>query len=95
MAAANQAARLPTTASALLEMWYTRSRVIDATKVTLVAPSDIYHDRVREHVTKPSPSVYKRLASHGSSESEITVNILIRDNDPVNLRLKEALYIWT
>ena len=41
MAAINQAARLPTTVSALLEMWYTRSRVIDATKVTLVAPSDI------------------------------------------------------
>ena len=43
--------------------------------------------------SKPSSSVYKHLASHGSSESEITVKILIRDNDPVNLRLKEALYI--
>ena len=77
---------------ALLEMWYeiTCNRCHESYIGSTIRHT---HDRVKEHVTKPSPLVYKCLASHGSSESEITVKILIRDNDPVNLRLKEALYI--
>ena len=50
-------------------------------------------DRVNEHVTKPLSSIYKHLASHGNSENGISVKILVKDNDPVNLRLKEALCI--
>ena len=50
-------------------------------------------DRVNEHVTKPLSSIYKHLTSHSNSENGISVKILVKDNDPVNFRLKEALYI--
>ena len=52
------------------------------------------HDKIKEHITKPSSSVYKHLADNFDNQSGRTVKILTRDNDPVNLRLKEALYIW-
>ena len=81
------------TAAAPLEMWY-RDHVYNRCHESYIGSTVRHtHDRVKEHVTKPSSSVYKHLASHGSSESEITVKILIGDNDPVKLRLKEALYI--
>jgi Uri superfamily endonuclease len=50
------------------------------------------HDRIKEHLNTENSSVYKHLITYQNTKQNIQVNI-IRDNDNVNLRLKEALYI--
>ena len=54
------------------------------------------HDRVKEHVTRPASSIYKHFAAHHKIDNindGITVTIIAKERDPVNLRLKEAYYI--
>jgi hypothetical protein len=50
----------------------------------------LLHIRIREHTTLPNSSVYHHLQD---CKSDISVKILAKDSDPVNLRLKEALLI--
>ena len=54
------------------------------------------HDRVKEHATRPASSIYKHFAAHHKIDNindSITVTIITKERDPVNLRLKEAYYI--
>ena len=52
------------------------------------------HDRIKEHLTKPASSVFKHLVSCNNNISPvISMKIVARDTDPVNLCLKEALYV--
>ena len=50
------------------------------------------HDRIREHMKSSSSSVYKHLKNN-CQNSTISVSILDKERDPVNLRLLEALHI--
>ncbi len=51
------------------------------------------HDRIKEHLNTNKSSVYKHLTACKSSYQNIQVKIITRDNDNVNLRLKEAFHI--
>ena len=54
------------------------------------------HDRIKEHLNRSTSSVYKHFANSydvENLENKISVKIVARETDPVNLRLKEAFYI--
>ena len=54
------------------------------------------HDRIKKHLSRSTSSVYKHFASSHdleNLENRISVKIVARETDPVNLRLKEAFYI--
>ena len=51
------------------------------------------HDRRKEHLNTTTSSVYKHLINCVNTTKEVKVNIIARDTDNVNLRLKEAYYI--
>ena len=51
------------------------------------------HDRLKEHLNTTTSSMYKHLTNCVSTTKEVKVNIIARDTDNVNLRLKEAYYI--
>ena len=45
---------------------------------------------VKEHLNTKKSSIYKHLTTCQNTHQDIQVNIITRDNDNVNLRLKEA-----
>jgi hypothetical protein len=54
------------------------------------------HDRTKEHLSKPASSVYKHFTNNHDTEnisSKVTIAVIAKERDPVNLRLKEAFYI--
>ena len=76
-------------------MSYTRSPVANVNE-TIFGSNNIrnMHDRIKEHLTKTASSVFKHLIScNNNTRTAISVKIIARDTDPVNLRLKEALHI--
>ena len=78
-------------ATVLSKTWY----------IELLAGKNIYigstirkiHDRIKEHLNSNKSSVYKHLISCQDTRQDIQVSIITRDNDNVNLRLKEAFHI--
>jgi hypothetical protein len=56
------------------------------------------HQRIQEHLRSDSSSVWRHLQGCTSSppstmEERLQVSILTKDNDPINLRIKEGLFI--
>ena len=54
------------------------------------------HDRIKKHLSLSTSSVYKHFASSHdleNLENRISVKIVARETDPVNVQLKEAFYI--
>ena len=52
------------------------------------------HDRIKEHLSKAASSVLNKLHNCGNSTMHaISVKIITKDTDPVNLRLKDVLCI--
>ena len=54
------------------------------------------HDRIKEHMTQSASSVFSHLRACQQDNIDIfnvTVEIITTENDPVNLRLKEAMHI--
>ena len=52
------------------------------------------HDRIKEHLSQLASSVFKHLNNcQNNVKDAINMTIIAKDTDPVNLRLKEAVYI--
>jgi len=52
-----------------------------------------FHIRVKEHLSCNNSSVFRHLQHCPIINDPISVSVLAYDSDPVNLRLKEALFI--
>ena len=81
-------------AYALIRMWYIRSLVTIKCHLFYIGSTiRNLHDRIREHLTKPTSSAFNHLAAcNNSTDNPINV-LIVRDADPMNLRLKEAFHI--
>ena len=53
----------------------------------------LLHDRIKEHFTSDTSSVYKHLQQCQTSPNTLSVKVIGRNSDPVNLRLLEAALI--
>ena len=70
-------------------------------KITCIKCHNIYigstirktHDRPNEHLNTTTSSVYKHVTNCVNTTKEVKVNIIAKDTDNANLRLKEAYYI--
>ena len=52
------------------------------------------HDRTREHLANDKSSIKKHLLTHHRNNNHnIEAKVITRENDPDNLRLREAYYI--
>ncbi len=52
------------------------------------------HDRVKEHLSQRASSVFKHLNNcQNNVKDAINIKTIAKDTDPVNLPLKEAVYI--
>ena len=51
------------------------------------------HDRLKEHLKHRSSSVFKHLRNCQKDHSELTIDVIGRNSDPVDLRILEAALI--
>ena len=85
----------PRTVYASERMLYTRLPTTNVMQLSNIGSTiRNVHDRINGHLSKLASSVFKHLAiCDNNTCTAISVNIIARDTDPVNLRLKEALYM--